>query len=527
MKNGRFFLTLAAFGAVIFTPNAMAGKMVKVNGEMRPAYREGEVIVKYKNNAFRDLRSMEELYHRIDAVAVHHFTGKFKNLEEITFNTTNNSVEQVVADLQRDPSVEYAQPNYMIYAFPAKLAKPKTLGEPCMIPGVPFPPGCDDSGGGAPEQPAPPGNPGQPGTPCIIPGVPFPPGCDDSGGGGGDPGNPGQPTPPPGNRPAIQPAPVEASPAADPDMGKAWGITKISADKAWTTNKGSKNVVVAVIDTGIDYNHPDLAFNIWRNAKGAKSLSTGVNASGDEITGDVVGWDFVHNDNLPYDDNEHGTHCAGVIGAVGNDGKGISGVNQRVSIMAVKFLTGQGSGDTATAIKAIDYAVSRGAKVLSNSWGGKGDDGTNGALRDAIQRAQDAGVLFVAAAGNDGTDNDSDPVFPASFNLDNMVNVAATTESDGLAFFSNTGAKSVQVGAPGTNVYSTTPGGRYAKLSGTSMACPHVAGTAALIWSQFPNADYHEIKRRLMDSGDALPALAGKTVTGKRINAQRALQASF
>jgi len=174
-------------------------------------------------------------------------------------------------------------------------------------------------------------------------------------------------------------------------------------------------------------------------------------------------------------------------------------------------------------VKSIDYAISRGAKVLSNSWGGKGDDGTNGALKDAVARAGAAGVLFVAAAGNDGTNNDTDATFPASYNLENMVVVAATNETDGLAFFSNTGSKSVAVGAPGTNVYSTVPGNKYAKLSGTSMACPHVAGEAALLWAQFPNADFKEIKRRIMDSGDALPALAGKTITGKRINVEHAL----
>jgi subtilisin family serine protease len=425
----------------------------------------------------------------------------------------------VVADLQRDPTVEYAQPNYMLYATAAQLEKPKTLGEPCMIPGIPYPPGCDDSGGGANPAP-PPGDGGK--QPCMIPGIPYPPGCDDSGTTPGNPGNPGNPTPAPtpGNRPAIPALPSEPTAGVDPDLSQAWGIAKVSADKAWAKQKGSKNVLVAVIDTGIDYTHPDLAFNIWRKPA---SMKNGVNITGDNIAGDVVGWDFVHNDNLPFDDNEHGTHCAGVIGAVGNDGKGISGVNQRVSIMAVKFLSGQGSGDTASAVKSIDYAISRGAKVLSNSWGGKGDDGTNGALKDAVARAGAAGVLFVAAAGNDSTNNDSDATFPASYNLENMVVVAATNETDGLAFFSNTGPKSVHVGAPGTNVYSTVPGNKYAKLSGTSMACPHVAGEAALIWAQFPNADYKEIKRRIMDSGDALSALNGKTITGKRINVEKAL----
>jgi len=503
--------------------------MVQVNNQLRPAYKEGEVIVKFRDGAVRPMNQMAALYQRLSVVAVKRFSGPFKNFEHLVFNTKNLSVEQAVADLQRDPSVEYVQPNYMLYATAAKLENPKTLGEPCMIPGLPFPPGCDSSGGGGggggggiPGLPGNPGgNPGDGKQPCMIPGLPFPPGCDDSGSNPGNPGNPGQPSQPsPGSRPAIPALPSEPAAAADPDMGSAWGITKVSADKAWAKQKGSKSIVVAVIDTGVDYTHKDLAFNIWRNPHQAVN---GVNVFGDNITGDVVGWDFVHNDNLPFDDNEHGTHCAGVIGAVGNDGVGISGINQRVSIMPVKFLSGEGSGDTASAVKAIDYAISRGAKVLSNSWGGKGDDGTNGALKDAVSRAQAAGVLFVAAAGNDGTNNDSDPTFPASYNLDNMVVVAATDERDGLAYFSNTGPKSVHVGAPGTNVYSTVPGNKYAKLSGTSMACPHVAGEAALIWAQYPNANYQEIKRRILSSGDSIGSLNGKTLTGKRINVLNAL----
>jgi hypothetical protein len=525
MKRMNLFLGMAAWAVVLFSGAANASEtMVMVNGEMRPAYREGEVIVKYKDGSQRNLRAMEEMYNRVSVLNVHRYGGEFKSFEHLTFNAANLTVDQVVADLERDPNVEYVQPNYMMYAFPAQLAKAKVMGEPCAIPGIPFPPGCEDGGGGGGGNPP----PAQPGTPCIIPGIPFPPGCEDSGGGApGQPGQPGQPAPAPGKpapgKPAIQPAPAEASPAADPNLASAWGIAKVSADKAWAKQRGSKNVIVAVIDTGIDYNHPDLAFNMWRNTRAAQDLQTGVNTSGSSITGDVVGWNFVHNDNLPFDDNQHGTHCAGTIGAVGNDGKGISGVSQRVSLMAVKFLSGQGSGDTATAIKAIDYAVSRGAKILSNSWGGRGDSNNN-ALRDSIVRAERAGVLFVAAAGNDGTDNDKSPVYPAAFDVENMVTVAATSETDGLAFFSNKGAKSVHVGAPGTNVYSTTPNGNYSKLSGTSMACPHVAGAAALIWSQFPNASYKEIKRRLMDSGDELAALAGKTISGKRINVLNALQ---
>ena len=200
----------------------------------------------------------------------------------------------------------------------------------------------------------------------------------------------------------------------------------------------------------------------------------------------------------------------------------MSGVNQRVSIMALKFLSGEGSGDTAGAIKAVDYAIEHGAKVLSNSWGGRGDDDNKG-LRDAIKRAEDKDVLFIAAAGNDGTNNDNDPVYPAAFNAPNMLTVAATDSKDALAYFSNTGAKSVHVGAPGLDVYSTVPGNKYAKLSGTSMACPHVAGAAALVWSTNPKMTYKEVKDKLMNSVDKIPALAGKTVTGGRINVAKAV----
>ncbi len=487
MKKGISF-TLALTGLMCLASMvAHAGKTVMVNGQERPAYREGEVIVKYRPAAIRSLRASEDLYERIQVVSVRRFSGKFQNFEHLFFNTEKLNVEEAVADLQRDPNVEYVQPNYMIYALEAQ---PEVqAGKPCYIPGLPFPPGCNTN-----VKPRPPSQPSRPTNPPVA-----------------------------ARRPEIKPAPSEVNPPkVDPNLDRAWGIEKVGADKAWATQRGSKNVIVAVIDTGIDYNHPDLAANMWRNPS-SRNARTGVDANGDQYVGDVVGWDFVHNDNLPFDDNQHGTHCAGTIGAVGGDGQGISGVAQKVSLMAVKFLDAAGSGDTADAIKGIDYAVSRGAKVLSNSWGGGADEG-NDALKDAIERAGDAGVLFVAAAGNDSADNDRDPMYPAAFNLENMITVAATTKNDGLAYFSNTGLKTVHVGAPGNGIYSTTPNGRYSSLSGTSMACPHVAGAAALVWSQFPNADYKEVKRRLLESGDRLSVLEGRTITGKRINVQKALQ---
>ena len=477
MKKGSFFLLAAAsLGLVLTNAQAQAsGNTVVVGGEVRPAYKEGEVIVKYRQGADRSLRSMDAMYQRLSVVDVKRFGGKFSAMEALTFDTQNLSVEQAVEELKRDPAIEFAQPNYMIYALPTNDGEKHALKK-CWIPGIPLPPGCSDEADG------------------------------------------------PG--PAIGSAPAEVNPpVADPDNANAYGLAKISADKAWAIQKGSKNVIVAVIDTGVDYNHPDLAFNMWRNPK-ANAAKTGVDPNGDSITGDVVGYDFINNDALPFDDNMHGTHCAGTIGAVGGNGIGISGVNQRVSIMAVKFLSGAGSGDTLGAIASIDYAVSRGAKILSNSWGG-GADENNDALREAIVRAEKAGVLFVAAAGNDGSNNDKRATYPAAFDVPNMVTVAATDSNDRMASFSNYGAKSVHVGAPGVDVYSTKPNNSYQKLSGTSMACPHVAGAAALIWAQFPNADYKEIKRRLLETGDDLPALAGKTTTGKRINVLRALDPSL
>lgn len=516
-KRLAVFLSVAASLLAINVASADV-PTVMVNGEARPAYKAGEVIVKYREGAARDIRSMETLYERLSVIGVERFSSKFKGLEQLTFNAENLTVEQAIAELQRDPNVEYAQPNYMLYASPIKEEAVHVKGEPCLIPGLPFPPGCDDSGGGTPP-------PGGGGEPCLIPGIPFPPGCDDSGG-GAPPGG-GNPPPGGGKDPAVEPAPAEVNPpAADPDLASAWGIQKVSADKAWAKARGSKDIIVAVIDTGVDYNHPDLAFNMWRNPNAKQIAATGIDPSGSDVTGDVVGYDFANNDALPFDDNMHGTHCAGAIGAVGGDGKGISGVSQRVSIMAVKFLTGQGSGTTADAIKGIDYAVSRGAKILSNSWGGPGDSGNN-ALKDAIVRAEKAGVLFVAAAGNDSSDNDRKPTYPAAFDVPNMVTVAATSETDGMAFFSNYGAKSVHIGAPGTNIYSTVPGGKYSKLSGTSMACPHVAGAAALLWAHYPKATYKEIKERLVRFGDPLSVLKGKTISGNRLNVLNSLEGTL
>ena len=468
-------------------------------------YRAGEVLVKYKDDSFRVMDNTNRLYESVGVRDVGHYTGVLKNFEKLVLKK-GISVEQAVADLEKSGMVEYAQPNYILSIPEKDMVKHANTGGkmPC-IPGMEIP-GCDKGGGGGGGYGAKP--------PCIFPGVPYPPGCQDTGNPGDPsqpPTDPSQPTPPATGRPTLGSAPAEVIPAqADPDLAKVYGMSKIQAVEAWKVFRGSKNFIVADIDTGIDYNHDDISFNVWRNAKPTRD--------------DVVGFDFIHNDGLPFDDQGHGTHTAGTIGAVGGNGIGVSGVAQQISIMALKFLSAEGSGTTGDAIKAIDYAITHGAKVLSNSWGGKGDDG-NKALSDAVERARAADVLFVAAAGNDGTDNDgSDPAYPAAFTNDNMLTVAATDDKDDLAFFSNYGKKTTHVAAPGVNVYSLAPGNKYATHSGTSMACPHVAGAAALIWSKKPSMTYKEVKDILMKTADSLPALQGKTVTGGRINVLRALR---
>lgn len=455
-------------------------------------YKAGEVIVKYKDGTFRTRSMMNRLYNAVGVERVTRFEGVMEGMEQLTLSG-NLTVEGAIKALQSDPSVEYAQPNYIL-RIPATARRTLEGGIPC-IPGLPIP-GCDDGGGG--------GGGGDTPIPCLFPGIPFPPGCTDEGGGGGGGGG----TPP--ARPDLAAAPDDVNPpVVDPDLSKIYGVKITNADQAWKSFRGTKDFIVADIDTGIDYNHEDLAFNVWRNPNPTQN--------------DVVGFDFIHNDGLPYDDNEHGTHTAGTIGAVGGNGKGVSGVAQRISIMSLKFLSGAGSGTTADAIKAIDYAIAHGAKVLSNSWGGKGDE-DNKALYESIERAKAKDVLFIAAAGNDGTNNDGkDPSYPASFDNDNLISVAATDDKDRMASFSNYGPKTTHLGAPGVNIYSTVPGGKYASFSGTSMACPHVAGAAALIWSAKPTLTYKEVKKILLESTDSVTALSGKVSTGGRLNVQKAL----
>ncbi|ATC64559.1 hypothetical protein CMV30_11675 [Nibricoccus aquaticus] len=315
----------------------------------------------------------------------------------------------------------------------------------------------------------------------------------------------------------------------DPAFGQLWGLhntgqtggtgdADIDATEAWDISRGSTAVLVAVIDTGIDHTHPDLAANMWTNT--GEIAGNNIDDDGNGYIDDIRGWDFVNNDNNPTDDQGHGTHCAGTIGAVGNNGIGVAGVAHTVRLVGAKFLSASGSGTTSDAIEAVLYTTRLGVTLTSNSWGGPG---YSQALKDAIDAAQTAGILFVTAAGNDSANTDIAPSYPAAYNSANILSVAATDYRDQLAWFSNYGAITTDLAAPGVSIYSTYPENRYSTLSGTSMACPHVAGAAALLKSVNPAQTWSTLKASLLANTDALPSLTGKVATGGRLNIARAI----
>ncbi len=331
-----------------------------------------------------------------------------------------------------------------------------------------------------------------------------------------------------------------ASQPDDPFFQYLWGLQNtgqeegtsdadIDASEAWDLTQGSRNVVVAVIDSGVDYAHPDLQANMWTNP--GEVPGNRIDDDGNGYVDDVHGWDALGNDGDPQDDNGHGTHVAGTIGATGDNGLGVTGVNWRVSIVAAKFLDAEGSGTTVDAIECLDYLhrlKDRGVDIIAtnNSWGGVPE--LDRALRDAVQRSQNRGILFVAAAGNEGRNNDVRPDYPANIDLPNVISVAATDRNDRLADFSNIGAANVDLAAPGVEILSTVPrfvdpGLPYRFLSGTSMAAPHVTGAIALLRAHSPSLGHLEIKDRLLTTGDALTNLQGRTVTGRRLNVYNAL----
>lgn len=318
----------------------------------------------------------------------------------------------------------------------------------------------------------------------------------------------------------------------DPQFGALYGLQKISAPSAWDLATGNSNIVVADIDTGMKYTHQDLAANAWTNA--GEIPNNGIDDDGNGFIDDFYGYDFFYNDSDPVDDaGGHGTHTAGTIGAVGNNNLGVVGVNWNVRIMAIKIYSPNGGDSTsAMLINAYNYVrmmKSRGVniRVTNNSYGGCGEAcGYDQATKDALDAMGNAGILNVFAAGNNARNIETTPYFPASYDSPNIIVVAASDSNDNKAGFSNYGAVSVDVAAPGSGILSTYNGSNssYATLSGTSMATPHVAGAAALLLAYNPNLSPASLKATLMNTVDAIPAWSGLVKTGGRINVDRALR---
>ncbi|MES1164231.1 MAG: S8 family serine peptidase, partial [Verrucomicrobiota bacterium] len=305
----------------------------------------------------------------------------------------------------------------------------------------------------------------------------------------------------------------------DARFGELWGMTKISAPAAWDITTGSKEVLVAVSDTGIDYNHADLSANVWTNP--GEIAGNGKDDDGNGYVDDVHGYDFANSDGDPMDDNGHGSHVSGTIGGVANNGMGVAGLNWNVKIQAVKFLAANGSGSTWAGAQTILYAAKMKARVVNASWGCLGPGCYASYLEEAIKTLEQGGGIFIVAAGNNANNNNSYPAYPANYAVPSLVAVAATDSNDALASFSNYGATVVHVAAPGVGILSTVKGGGYASWNGTSMAAPHVAGAAALMVALRPDATPAEIKQKLIETCDPVAGLAGKVASGGRINARR------
>ncbi len=328
------------------------------------------------------------------------------------------------------------------------------------------------------------------------------------------------------------PASRPASVPNDPMFEDQWALNNpredgllradIDALKAWTKTKGSDEVVVAVLDSGVDYTHEDLVANMWVRPKDLPAYTDDELGTFNDLNG-FNGTDKIAD---PMDDNGHGTHCAGIIGAEGDNGIGISGINQKVKIMPLKFLGRGGSGTTEGAIEAINYAIDRknhgvNLRVISASFG---STTYSKALEDTIRAAGDAGILFIAASGNDGSDNDNRPHYPSNYDLPNVISVAALDRNDKLASFSNFGVGTVDIAAPGKDILSTWLNNGYREASGTSMATPYVSGVAALIVANEPNITMEKLRAKLLGSVDKLDSLSGTVATGGRVCAANAMK---
>lgn len=279
----------------------------------------------------------------------------------------------------------------------------------------------------------------------------------------------------------------------------------IDADEAWDTVTGSDTLRVAIADTGTDLSHPDLDENLGRDTQG-----------------NFLGIDLINNDFVAQDDHGHGTHVSGIVGARGNNGQGVSGVCQRIVLVPIKCLNQNNQGSISTAVQAIDFAILNGCRVINASFGGPEDSQF---LREAVDRARQAGVMVIAACGNDGRDNDSRSIFPSSLttSFPNVISVANSNKDDRLDASSNFGSISVDLAAPGTSVFSTVPNGRFGFATGTSMAAPHVTGTVALMLAREPGLSISAIRNRLFNNVDQILNLSGKLRTSGRLNARAAV----
>lgn len=326
----------------------------------------------------------------------------------------------------------------------------------------------------------------------------------------------------------------EAPAPKDTSFKKQWGMKNdgkngsvfssglagedINVLRAWSITKGSKDIKIAVIDTGVDYTHPDLKAQMDVNTAELKGKA-GVDDDNNGYVDDIYGYDFANKDGDPQDGHGHGTHCAGVIGASHNSA-GVAGVMADVKIVGIKFLSDAGSGETIDAIAAIDYAIKRGVQVMSNSWGG-GDKEQS--LEDAIKSAEAAGITFVAAAGNESANNDSTASYPANYEVSNVISVGSYTSAGAKSSFSNYGLTSVHVTAPGSGILSTYKKGGYTSMSGTSMATPHIAGVVGLLLSKEPTLTPAQIRERLIKTSVKTSKLSTASFSGGRVDVYQAL----
>lgn len=315
----------------------------------------------------------------------------------------------------------------------------------------------------------------------------------------------------------------------DPAITQAWGLKKTDAARAWSVSKGSRDIVVAVIDTGTDINHEDLKANYWKNpgetgldARGRDKATNGIDDDGNGFVDDVYGWNFVGNNNNLTDNHGHGTHIAGIIGAEAGNGKGISGISPQVSLMILKYYDPKvpTADNLKNTVQAIRYAVKMGANIINYSGGGTEYSQEE---YDAVAAAERKDILFVAAAGNERSNSDKHHYYPADYKLKNIISVTAIDPSTEVLSSSNYGTETVHIAAPGQNILSTLPNNSYGFMTGTSQATAFVTGAAALTMAHKLTFKAEDVKKHILSTGDAVSSLASKTRTSRQLNLYKAL----